>query len=87
MDLNPTRGTRETGGLDASNSASPTRTPSTDSIALSGTNSLVQQAIGSGSAERAARVLELQKLIQSGQYHVDARAVSQALIETHLAGE
>ncbi len=87
MDLNPTRGTREAGGPAASNSVSPNRTPSGDSIALSTTTGLVQQAMGAGLDARAARVLELQKQFQSGQYQVDAMAVSRALIEAHRAGE
>jgi flagellar biosynthesis anti-sigma factor FlgM len=87
MDLNPTRGTREADSSAASSSVSPNRTPSSDSIAISGTSNLVQQALGSGSAARAARVLELQKLVQSGQYQADPIAVSRALIAAHLAGE
>ena len=87
MDLNPTRGTREAGGLADSKSVSPSPTTSGDSIALSGTTGLVQQAIVSGTDARAARVQELQKQLQSGQYQVDAMAVSQAVIEAHLGGE
>jgi flagellar biosynthesis anti-sigma factor FlgM len=87
MDLNPTRGTREAGGLADSKSVSPSPTTSGDSIALSGTTGLVQQAIVSGADVRAARVLELQKQVRSGQYQVDATAVSRAMIEAHLAGE
>ena len=87
MDLNPTRGTRVAGGPAGSNSASPSGTPSSDSIALSTTTGLVQQALSAGSDTRAARVLELQKQFASGQYQVDAMAVSHALIEAHLAGE
>jgi flagellar biosynthesis anti-sigma factor FlgM len=87
MELNPTRATREADGPTASNSVSSNATSSSDSIAISGTNSLVQQALSSGSATRAARVAELQKQYQSGQYQVDAVAVSRALIATHLAGE
>ena len=87
MDLNPTRGTRETSGTAASDSISPSRTPSNDSIALSGTNNLVQQALGAGSDARAARVLELQQQVQSGQYQVDAVAVSRSLIQANFNGE
>jgi flagellar biosynthesis anti-sigma factor FlgM len=87
MELNPTRATRQADGPASSNSASPNVTSSSDSIAISGTNSLVQQALGAGSATRAARVAELQKQFQSGQYQVDSVAVSRALIRTHLAGE
>lgn len=87
MDLNPTRATHEADGPSGANSVSGNRIPSSDSIAISGTNSLVQQALGSGSSDRAARVLELQRQFQSGQYQVDSVAVSRALIATHLAGE
>jgi len=87
MELNPTRATSETNGPAASNSASGSRAPSSDSIAISGTNGLVQQALGAGSATRAARVQELQRQFQSGQYQVDPMAVSRALISLHLAGE
>ena len=87
MELNPTRATRQADGPAASNSVSPNATSSSDSIAISGTNGLVQQALAAGSATRAARVAELQKQFQSGQYQVDSVAVSRALIATHLAGE
>jgi flagellar biosynthesis anti-sigma factor FlgM len=87
MELNSTRATRQADDPAASNSVSPNSTSSSDSIAISGTNSLVQQALTSGSATRAARVAELQKQYQSGQYQVDSVAVSRALIATHLAGE
>ena len=86
MELNPTRGAREAESPAASNPVSPNRTPSSDSIALSGTNSLVQQALGAGSRARAARIQELQQQVQSGQYQVDATAVSRSLIEAHFTG-
>lgn len=87
MDLNPTHGARQAGNLADSKSVGVTRTPGGDSIALSGTTGLVQQALTSGADARAARVLELQKQVQSGQYNVDAMALSRSLIEAHLAGE
>ncbi len=87
MDLNSTRATSETEGAAAPNSGSGNRTSSSDSIALSTTNGLIQQALGAGSAARAARVIELQQQFQSGQYQVDPMAVSRALISSHLAGE
>ena len=86
MDLNATRGTRETSGPAASDSVSPSRTPSSDSIALSGTNGLVQQALSTGSNTRTARIQELQRQVQSGQYQVDAMAVSRSLIDAHFTG-
>jgi flagellar biosynthesis anti-sigma factor FlgM len=87
MDLNPTRETRPATGPAAADSVSPNPIPSRDSIALSGTTNLVQQALGSGSDARAARVLELQKQVQSGQYQVDAPAVSRSLIDAHFNGQ
>jgi flagellar biosynthesis anti-sigma factor FlgM len=87
IDLNPTRATSETEGPAASNSGSGNRASSGDSIALSTTNGLIQQALGAGSAARAARVIELKQQYQSGQYQADPVAVSRALISSHLAGE
>jgi flagellar biosynthesis anti-sigma factor FlgM len=87
MDLNPTRGTRETGGVTGTDSVSASRTPSSDSITLSGTNSLVQQALGSASDTRTARIQELQKQVQSGEYQVDATAVSRSLIQEHFTSQ
>jgi len=87
MDLNPTHGARQAGSLADAKSVGLNRQPSGDSIALSGTTGLVQQALTSGADARAARVLELQKQVQSGQYNVDAMALSRSLIEAHLAGE
>jgi anti-sigma28 factor (negative regulator of flagellin synthesis) len=87
MELNPTRAARESSGTASSSSVSGNRTSPSDSIAISGTNSLVQQAVGAGAADRAARVLALQQQYQSGNYQVDAVAVSRAMIAAHLAGE
>jgi flagellar biosynthesis anti-sigma factor FlgM len=87
MELNPTRAARESSGTAASSSISGNRATSSDSIAISGTGNLVQQAAVAGSADRAARVQELQGQYQSGQYQVDAVAVSRALIAAHFVGE
>jgi anti-sigma28 factor (negative regulator of flagellin synthesis) len=87
MELNPTRAARESSGTASSSSVTGNRTSSSDSIAISGTGSLVQQAANAGAADRAARVLALQQQYQSGKYQVDAVAVSRALIAAHLAGE
>lgn len=87
LDLNRTQGTREAGASSASDSTSRAVAPGTDSIALSPNSNLVQLALASQSAARAARVAELQKQFESGQYHVDAQALSRALIAAHLAGQ
>ncbi len=87
MGLNPARQTREVSGPGGLDSASSTRPPSADSIALSSTSDLVKQAIGAGSEARMARIAALRQQVQSGQYQVDALAVSRALIGAHLAGQ
>jgi flagellar biosynthesis anti-sigma factor FlgM len=58
-----------------------------DSVSLSNSPNLVQQALSSSSSARAARVQELKALVQSNQYEPDAQAVSQALISAHIAGD
>jgi flagellar biosynthesis anti-sigma factor FlgM len=87
MELNPPQGTRAVSGPAGSESASSSSAPSADSIALSSTKDLVQQAMGAGSEARLARVAALRQQVASGQYLVDALAVSRALIGAHLAGE
>lgn len=87
MDLNPTREARQASAPVSTRSATPASRPAGDSIALSATNSLVHQALGAGVDARAARIQQLRVQYESGQYHVDAAAVSSALIEAHLAGE
>jgi anti-sigma28 factor (negative regulator of flagellin synthesis) len=61
-------------------------TPGDDSISLSNTPNLVQQALNSSSSERSARVQELKALVQNNQYQPDAQEVSSALIDAHLTG-
>jgi flagellar biosynthesis anti-sigma factor FlgM len=69
----------------ASQSAT-TSTPGADSISLSNSGNLVQQALASSSPARTARVQELKALVQSNQYQPDAQEVSSALIDAHIAG-
>jgi flagellar biosynthesis anti-sigma factor FlgM len=87
LDLDPTRGSRDVNSLTTSRPASVEPAPSSDSIALSFTRDLVQQALTSGDAARAARIAELRGAIADGSYQVDAVAVSRALIEDLLAGD
>jgi len=75
---------RESTASTASDSVARTTAPAADSIALSTTRDLVQRALGTQSGSRAARVAELAQQFASGQYQVDAHAVSQALIAAHF---
>jgi anti-sigma28 factor (negative regulator of flagellin synthesis) len=85
--LDQTSGSRKIGSAESSGSGSIDRTPGDDSIALSNTNGLVQQALTAGTDARSARILQLQQLVATNQYRVDAGAVASALIDAHLAGD
>jgi flagellar biosynthesis anti-sigma factor FlgM len=61
--------------------------PVSDSISLSSSPNLVQQALSAGASARSARVQELKALVQNNQYQPSAQEVSSALISAHLAGE
>jgi flagellar biosynthesis anti-sigma factor FlgM len=52
---------------------------STDRVQLSSLSAEVA-ALAPESSERAARVEELTKLVESGRYHVNSRAVSRAIM-------
>ena len=62
-------------------------TPGDDSISLSNSPNLIQQALDSASSARLARVQELKALVQNNQYQPDAQEVSRAVINAHLTGE
>ncbi len=85
INLDQARSTRPPAGADLAGSASIGRSAAADSIALSSSKNLVQQALTAGSEARLARVLELKQQIESGQYRIDPLAVSRALIDAHLA--
>jgi flagellar biosynthesis anti-sigma factor FlgM len=61
--------------------------PVNDSISLSSSPNLVQQALTAGASARSARVQQLKALIQNNQYQPSAQEVSRALISAHVAGE
>jgi flagellar biosynthesis anti-sigma factor FlgM len=82
--LNKTPGTARAAG--ASSTASTSGTPGDDSISLSNSPNLVQQALDSTSSERTARIQELRALVANNQYQPDAQEVSRALIDAHLTG-
>jgi flagellar biosynthesis anti-sigma factor FlgM len=85
MNLGQTSASRQIGNTAPSSSGSVDRTPANDSIALSNTSDLVQQALTSDT--RSARILQLRHLIETNQYNVDAGAVASALIDAHLVGD
>jgi len=85
--LDKTQGSSRAAGAGASQPATTTdNSPGDDSISLSNSPNLVQQALNSSSSARAARVQELKALVQNNQYQPDAQEVSRALINAHLKG-
>jgi flagellar biosynthesis anti-sigma factor FlgM len=83
--LNSSR-TANSASTGASQFATTDSTPGDDSISLSNSPNLVQQALSSSSSARSARVQELKALVQSNQYQPDATEVSSALVDAHLSG-
>ena len=84
LNLEKTPGSSPAAGAGASKFSSTDSTPGRDSVSLSNSPNLVQQALNSTSSERSSRVQELKALVQSGQYQPDAREVAGALINAHL---
>jgi len=87
MNVDQTTGSRPVSGAASSAPGSISRSAADDSIALSNTSGLVQQALTAGSDARAARVEQLRQLVATNQYQVDPAAVASALIDAHLAGD
>jgi flagellar biosynthesis anti-sigma factor FlgM len=56
-----------------------------DQIELGSQDQFVSMAQSAGSAERASQVEGLRALVQSGQYQVDAGALSQAIVSSALS--
>lgn len=83
--LGKTQGVSRASG--AYNSAPASATSGGDSISLSNTPNLVQQALSSTSPSRSARTQELKALIANNQYQPDAQDVSRAVIDAHLNGD
>ena len=86
LNLDPTQSSTRAAGGAAPAATTTDSTPGTDSISLSNTPNLVQQALSSSSSARSARIQELRALVQSNQYNPDAQEVSSALIDAHIAG-
>lgn len=82
--LGKTQGTSRASGAYNSNATSSTSVD--DSISLSNSPNLVQQALASVSPSRSARIQELKALVQNNQYNPDAQEVSAALVDAHLTG-
>jgi flagellar biosynthesis anti-sigma factor FlgM len=85
--VDQTQGSSRTAGTGASKPSTTDSTPGDDSISLSNSPNLVQQALASGSFARSARIQELKALIQNNQYQPSAEEVGRALINAHLTGE
>jgi flagellar biosynthesis anti-sigma factor FlgM len=60
--------------------------PSGDKIDVGSQANLLSQALSAGSADRANMVDRLRALVQSGQYQVDTRAVSESMISSAVKG-
>jgi len=92
VSLNQTAGPNQTAassrasGAASSEFATADSTPGDDSISLSGTGNLVQQALNSSSSDRAARIQQLRALVQNNQYLPDAQDVASAVVAAHIAG-
>jgi flagellar biosynthesis anti-sigma factor FlgM len=86
LNLEKTPGSSPTAGAGASKFSTTDSTPGSDSVSLSNSPNLVQQALNASSPERTSRVQELKALVQSNQYQPDAQEVSRALIGAHIAG-
>jgi len=88
INLNPTPEPRDVSRGGGSSVTSSSGAPqAADSIALSNTNALVQQALSAGTDERTARVQELKQLYDNNQYYADPVTVSRSLISAHISGD
>jgi len=74
----------ERGRKSGSSSASPA---ATDQVSVDAHQAVVARLLDPNASTNAGRVAELQRLYASGQYSVDAPAVSRALIQSALNGE
>ena len=88
QNLEKTQSSSRTGATSASSSSETVDTTrGDDSISLTNSPNLVQQALASSSSARLARIAELKALVQNNQYLPDAMEVSRALVNAHLSGE
>jgi anti-sigma28 factor (negative regulator of flagellin synthesis) len=86
LNLEKTPGSTPNAGAGASKFSTTDSTPGSDSVSLSNSPNLVQQALNASSSERTSRVQELKALVQSNQFQSDAQEVSRALIGASITG-
>jgi|SRR5580700_1146933 hypothetical protein len=86
LNLDKTAASAPPANTTASKFSTTDSTPASDSVSLSNSPNLVQQALNSTSSARLARTQELKALVQSNQYHPDAQELSSALVDAHLTG-
>jgi flagellar biosynthesis anti-sigma factor FlgM len=84
--LNNTQGASRASAAGSSSESTSTSTTPEDSLSVSNSQSLVQQALNATSSSRDSRIQELKALVASNQYQPDAQEVSSAIIDAHLAG-
>ena len=85
LNLDQTQQSARTASAGASKSTSAAdNSPGDDSISLSNSPNLVQQALTVSSPERSARTQQLKALVQNNQYQPDVKEVSLALIAAHI---
>jgi flagellar biosynthesis anti-sigma factor FlgM len=72
-------------GLNSTNAPKSSANTS-DQIDLAGQSGLVSQIQSAGADERASRVEQLRAAVQSGQYQVDAGALSQSIVRAMTNG-
>jgi anti-sigma28 factor (negative regulator of flagellin synthesis) len=87
LNLDQTSGSSRTTEASATNASAGAAGTGSDSISLTNSLHLVQQALTAGTSARAARVQQLKALVQSNQYNPSAQEISSALISAHLAGD
>ncbi len=87
LNLEQTSGSSRTTEASAANASAGAAGTTSDSISLTNSLNLVQQALTAGSSARAARVQQLKALVQNNQYNPSAQEISSALISAHLAGD
>ncbi len=77
--------TRGTGAAGSTGSGSGQVSQSGDSVELSGLSGRVSATLQADSASRAEKVSQVAAAVQSGTYHVDAKAVSKSIVDHALA--
>lgn len=87
LNLDQTQGSSRAASAGASQPSIAGNPPGDDSISLSNSSNLVQQALASTSSARTARTQELQALVRNNQYQPSAQELSCALIDAHLRGD